>query len=77
MTWLIQQNLPKVELPKFGGEPLDWVDFIVKFRDIVHDQFYLTDCQCLQLLLQHLIGEAKRSVKGYSNDRKGYIIPLK
>ena len=58
-------------LPKFGREPLEWVEFIVKFRDIVHDQYYLTDCQRLQLLLQDLTGEAKRSVKGYSNDRKG------
>ena len=77
MTWLIQQHLPKVELPKFGGEPLEWVEFIVKFRDIVHDQYYLTDCQRLQLLLQHLTGEAKRSVKGYSNDRGGYVMSLK
>ena len=47
MTWFIQQHLPKAELPKFGGVPLEWVEFIMKFRDIIHNQYYLTYCQRL------------------------------
>ena len=71
LRYFVQQQLPKVTLPKFAGKPEDWVEFIVKFRDIVHKQAYLTDFQRIQLLLQHLEGEAKRSVKGYAYDSRG------
>ena len=77
MAWMVQQYLPKVELPNFDGAPLEWVDFIVKFRDIVHKQPYLTDSQRHQTLNQHLRGEAKSSVKGYVNDPFGYVMALR
>ena len=77
MASLIQQQLPKVEIPTFDGSPLSWVEFIVKFRDVVHDQPYLNDKQRNQLLLQHLRGEANRAVKEYANDPRGYPQSLK
>ena len=76
MASLIQQQLPKVEIPEFDGSPLNWVEFIVKFRDVVHEQPYLNDKQRNQLLLQHLSGEAKRAVKEYANDPRGYPMSL-
>ena len=77
MAWLVQQYLPKVQLPTFDGAALDWVEFIVKFRDVVHNQPYLSDNQRNQLLLQHLREEAKSAVKGYANDPHGYVMSLK
>ena len=77
MSWMVQQYLPKVKLPEFGGSPLSWVEFIVKFRDVVHNQAYLSDQQKHQLLVQQLTGEAKRAVKGYENDSHGYVMSLK
>ena len=77
MASLIQQQLPKVEIPPFDGSPLNWVEFIVKFRDVVHEQPYLNDKQRNQQLLQHLRGEAKRAVKEYANDPRGYPQSLK
>ena len=77
MTWMVQQYLPKVELPTFDGSPGDWVDFIIKFRDLVHLQEYLNDGQRIRLLLQQLKGEARRSVKGFANNAKGYVLALK
>ena len=71
LKYFVQQQLLKVTLPKFSGKPEEWVEFIVKFRDIVHKQAHLTDFQRIQILLQHLEGEAKRSVKGYANDSRG------
>ena len=76
MSWMVQQYLPKIELPVFDGAPLDWVDFVIKFRDIVHRQPYLADSQRHQLLQQHLRGEAKSSVRGYINDVCGYVMSL-
>ena len=77
LAYLAQQHLPKPQLPYFDGSPLQWVEFIVKFRDMVHRQLYLSDVQKSQLLLQHLRGDAKRAVKGYANDVSGYVLSLK
>ncbi len=77
MAWMVQQYLPKVHLPFFSGSALEWVEFIVKFREVVHNQPYLADTQKIQLLLQHLRGEAKKSVRGYANDNRGYVMALK
>ncbi len=77
MSWLVHQYLPKVQLPMFDGSAAEWVEFIIKFRDIVHNQQYLNDVQRHQLLVQHLEDEAKRSVKGFNNDTRGYVMSLK
>ena len=77
MASLMQQHLPQVEIPHFKGEAIQWVEFVVKFRDVVHDQPYLSDRQRNQLLMQHLRGEAKRAVQEYVNDPRGYPLSLK
>ena len=77
MASLLQQSLPKVEIPPFNGAALNWVEFVVKFRDVVHDLPYLTDKQRSQLLMQHLRGEAKQAVQEYVNDPRGYPLALK
>ena len=53
------------------------INFIVKFRDIVHQQQYLSHMQKNILLLQHLKGEAHRAVKSFANDPRGYVRSLK
>ena len=75
--WLVQKYLPKMELPTFNGSPHEWVNFIVKFRDIVHNQQYLSCIQKNILLLQHLKGEAHRAVRAFGNNAKGYIWSLR
>ena len=77
MSWMVQQHLPQVELPTFGGSPGDWVNFITKFRDVVHAQEYLNDSQRMRFLLQQLKGEAEKAVKGFQNDSRGYVLALK
>ena len=76
MAWLIQQGLPQAELPKFDGSALKWVDFITKFRDLVHNQDYLNDTQRHLYLTQQLIGQAERAVKGFASDSRGYVLSL-
>ena len=77
MSWMIQQYLPKTQLPTFRGAPTDWVEFIVKFRDIVHVQPYLTYIHKNHMLHQHLDGEPKRAVREYANVPYGYVASLK
>ncbi len=54
-----------------------WVEFITTFRDLVHDQPYLSVLRKSTLLLQHLKDEPKRSVQGFPNNANGYISTLK
>ena len=37
MTWLLQQNFPRIQVPVFDGSPTKWLEFVVKFKDLVHD----------------------------------------
>ena len=77
MASLLQQQLPKVDIPYFDGAALKWVKFIVTIRDVVHDQPFLNDRQKNKLLVQRLQGEAKRAVQEYANDPRGYPLSLK
>ena len=57
MAWLLQQNLPCIQILLFNGSPFTWVEFVTKFKDIVHDQSYLNNSQKLHYLQQHVTGE--------------------
>ena len=74
---MAQERLPKPQLPYFDGRSLLWGVLIVKFRDMIHRQEYLSDIQRNQMLLQQLRGDAERAVKGYANTMNGYVIALK
>ena len=77
MMWLVQQSLPKMEVPKFNGNPMKWVEFVIKFRELIHDQVYLTVNQRFIFLMQHVEGEAKRAIQVFSSNKNGYILVLK
>ena len=77
MQMLIQQRLPPQKLPVFDGMPDKWVIFISTFYDMVHKQPYLDVFQKHTYLSQHLTGEPKRAIDGFSNDADGYIAALK
>ena len=77
LSWSMQQSLPRIKIPLFDGSPLDWVEFIIKIKDIVHSRSFLSDPQKLTYLHQHLTGEAKRAVQGFANDQRGYVFSLK
>ena len=77
MMWFIQQSLPKIELKPFSGTPIDWIEFIVKFKELIHDQIYLRNDQRMMYLLQHLRGDAERAVRGFTHDQNGYFSALK
>ena len=76
MGFFIQQSLPRMDVPVFEGSPFAWVEFITKFRDLIHDQPYLTVLRKSTLLIQHLEGEPKRSVQGFPNNASGYVFSL-
>ena len=63
VTWLLQQNLPRIQVPIYDGSPTKCLEFVVKFKDLVHGLQFLTNTQKMTYLLQHLEGEAKRAVQ--------------
>ena len=67
----------KIQIPVIHGSPTKWLDFVVKFKDLVHDLQFLINTQRMAYILQHLEGEAKRAVQCFSNDKVGYIMALK
>ena len=77
MGWFVQQSLPRMAIPEFDGSATSYIEFITKIRDLVHNQPFLRDIQRSSLLLQHLKGEAKLAVKGFSQDWAGYVLSLK
>ena len=77
MQWLVHQQLPKLEVPIFDGSPIKWIDFIVKFKDLIHDKLPLSWAQRRSYLVQHLSGEPKCSVEAFTNEYRGYVLTLK
>ena len=45
MAWLLQQSLPRIQVPIFDGNPLHWVEFMTKYKKMIHDQAYLINNQ--------------------------------
>ena len=76
-TWLVQQGLPRIKIPWFDGSPEHYVEFTTSFKDLVHDQNYLSTLQKCVHLHQAVKEEVKRSIQGYRNDHEGYVMALK
>ena len=60
------KSLPRLELPCFSGNPLEWPHFISKFKCLVHDR-PMTDTQWMTFLQGVIFGEAKRAIGGMLN----------
>ena len=75
--WFVQQSLPRMAIPEFDGSATLYIEFVTRFRDLVHDQPYLNIITRSSLLRQHLKGDAKLAVKAYSQDWVGYVESLK
>ena len=64
----VSQNvsrLPKLTLPTFEGDPLEWQTFWDSFDSAVHSNNVLSDVQRLNYLHTHLGGEASRAIAGF------------
>ncbi|CAG7723204.1 unnamed protein product, partial [Allacma fusca] len=65
-------KLPKLELPSFAGNYVDWTAFADLFRASVHSQS-LSGAQKLQYLKGALRGEALQLIQGYSISDANYL----
>ena len=77
MMWLVQRSLPRMEVPEFSCNPMKWVEFAIRFKELVHDKDYLTVNEKFIFLMHHVEDEAKRTIQVFSTNKNGYIRTLK
>ena len=66
-------KLPRLDLPKFNGDHLQWLSFHDLFTSLVHNNPRLTDgVQKMGLLLQSLDGSALDLVRSYAVTNSSY-----
>ena len=71
------KDIPAVELNKFNGNPLSYVDFIESFKVQIHDKRHLSDDQRMVQFRMHLTGDAIRSITGLGSSGLMYATALK
>jgi len=73
----MEHSLPKFDLGKFDGSPLNWPLWIGRFKSIVHDQPFLNDSQRLAYLWNNITGAAESEIQFLGEDGANYILALK
>ena len=71
------KDIPSVELIKFDGNALKYVEFIETFKIHVHDKQHLTDDMRMVQLKMHCKGEAERAITGLGSGGIMYATALK
>ena len=59
-------SLPKVELAKFSGDPLEYAEFVTNFKDNIESQV-ADESQRLTHLLAQCIGKAREAIRSCVN----------
>ena len=57
-------SLPKLQLKKFDGDPLQWPDWSSMFKSIVHDADLSLNGK-MHHLQNSVVGRAKSAIEGY------------
>ena len=65
-------KLPKITLPLFSGDPLQYNNFWDSFKHSVHDRSYLSGATKFNYLIGQLRGEAARLLSGFSRCDEDY-----
>ena len=69
-------SLPKLQLKKFDGDPLQWPDWSSMFKSIVHDADLSLNGK-MQHLQNSVVGRAKSAIEGYGYSGDSYYEALK
>lgn len=69
---MVRHRLPKISIPKFEGDLLEWVRFRDIFSSIVHNESSLADIEKFHHLVGSLSGEPLRIVSSFSLTSDNY-----
>ena len=67
------REIPNITLTKFSGDPLDYADFIDRFKIHIHDKPHLTDDMRMIQLKMHVSGDADRAISGLGSKGIMYV----
>ena len=70
----VEAKLPKLELPKFGGDVTQWQSFYDRFKAIIDSRSDIDDVNKFSYLQSLLRDEAKACVQGLSLTADNYAI---
>ena len=71
------KDIPTVQLNKFSGSPLGYVEFIEAFKIHIHNKCHLSDDIRMVQLRMHLTGQADRAISGLGSGGVMYATALK
>ena len=72
----VRAKLPKLELKKFSGRPIDWPEFWDGFRSAVHENEELSEVDKFAYLRHYMEESAKKVISGFSLTERNYCIAL-
>ena len=61
---------------KYDGKPLTYVEFIERFKLLIHDKPHISDDVRLAQLKMHLTGNAERVISGLGSQGRMYATAL-
>lgn len=67
-------RLPPIEIPEFNGDHKNWPLFIASYRNAVHNNASLTDCERLYYLIGKLTGKARSICAGINPSADNYLL---
>ena len=71
------KDIPNIKLMKYDGDPLNYVEFIERFKLLIHDKPHLSDDMRIAQLKMHVTGKAERTISGLGSQGKMYATALK
>ena len=71
------RDIPNITLMKFSGDPLDYADFIDRFKIHIHDKSHLNDDMRMIQLKMHVGGDAERAISGLGSKGIMYATALR
>ena len=71
------RDIPNVIFTKFSGNPLEYADFIARFKIHIHDKPHLTDDMRMIQLKMHVSGDVERAISGLGSKGVMYATALK
>ena len=70
-------RLPKLEMKKFGGDPVAWPEFYETFKVSVHENYELSDVERFSYLKTYVFGEAASCIQGLPLTSGNYFQAIK
>ena len=70
-------RLPKLEMKKFGGDPMAWPEFYETFKVSVHENYELSDVERFSYLKTYVFGEAASCIQGLPLTPGNYFQAIK